>query len=237
MNIALIGYGKMGKTIEKVLISKGHQVTIKVGKEGVHAHDFNGIDVAIEFSKPELACENVLFCLEHDIPVVCGTTAWDHEMQEAINICHRVNGSFLYASNFSIGVNMFFEINKFAAKLMQQLTDYQVNIEEIHHTAKLDTPSGTAISLAKQIIERNENLESWTMADDAKSNQLPIVAKRVDPAPGTHIITYQSEIDSIQLTHTAHSRNGFAQGAVLAAEWLHGKNGVFSMSDVLNIVS
>ncbi len=235
MNIALIGYGKMGKTIEKILISKGHQVNIKVGKEGVHAHDFTGVDVAIEFSKPELACENVLFCLEHDIPVVCGTTAWDHELQEAISICHRVNGSFLYASNFSIGVNMFFEINKFAAKLMAQLTDYQLNIEEIHHTAKLDTPSGTAITLAKQILENNENFNAWTMADTPQNHELQIVAKRIDPAPGTHIVTYQSEIDSIQLTHTAHNRNGFAQGAVMAAEWLHDKKGVFSMSDVLNI--
>jgi 4-hydroxy-tetrahydrodipicolinate reductase len=236
MNIAIIGYGKMGKTIEKILLAKGHSVTIKVGREGVHAHDFNGVDVAIEFSKPELACENVLFCLEHDIPVVCGTTAWDSEMPEAIDICNRTNGAFLHASNFSIGVNMFFEINKFTAKLMQNLTQYSINIEEIHHTAKLDAPSGTAITIANQIIDANSNLNHWTADSSQKQpNLLPILSQRIDPAPGTHIVSYQSEIDSIQLTHTAHNRNGFAQGAVLAAEWIHGKNGVFSMADVLAI--
>ena len=233
MNIAIIGYGKMGKVIETIALSRGHEVTIKVGREGVHSHDFYGVDVAIEFSKPEMAFDNVLFCLEHDIPVACGTTAWLQHYDDAVRVCNMTNGAFLYASNFSLGVNLFFEINKKVAALMSAYPQYKVSMEEIHHTAKLDAPSGSAVTLANDIQAFYPNITSIVNEATDSTESLGIVSKRIDPAPGTHSIFYDSSIDSIEIKHTAHSREGFALGAVVAAEWLAGKQGVFGMRDVL----
>lgn len=240
MNIALIGYGKMGQAIEEVALRRGHSITCKISSRNLQ--DFNPrvlqwADVAIEFSTPESAYQNINQCLEIGIPIISGTTGWLTKKEEIEQKCKDLNGTFLYASNFSIGVNIFFEINKKLAELMNKYETYDVNIKEIHHTAKLDKPSGTAITLAKDIIERVDRKKVWTISapTDKNSRNLYIESERTDPAPGTHIINYTSDIDDIQITHTAHSRNGFAKGAVLAAEWLVGKKGIFEMKDVLEL--
>lgn len=232
MNIALLGYGRMGKEIEKIAMSRGHKIVIK--KDQGDEVDIKKADVAIDFSVPSAAFENITLCLENNVPVISGTTGWLAKYEEAIALCHKHKGAFIYASNFSLGVNIFFELNKRLAQMMDKVSGYQLSMEEIHHTKKLDAPSGTAITLAEGIINHSSK-EKWTLEQTQDEKSIPIVAKRIPDVPGTHAVTYDSEVDTIEIKHTAHSRKGFALGAVIAAEWLHGKQGVFSMKDVLNI--
>tara|TARA_R110001632_G_scaffold104260_1_gene213152 strand:+ start:1234 stop:1953 length:720 start_codon:yes stop_codon:yes gene_type:complete len=238
MNIALLGYGKMGKAIEKIAIAQGHEIKLKVARDA--SYSLEGIDVAIDFSVPEMAATHIRNCLEAGIPVVSGTTGWLDDYSKITDLCTAKNGAFLYASNFSIGVNLFFEINKKVAQIMAPIEDFKITMEEIHHTQKLDAPSGTAITLAEDIIAKGPH-SSWKSVDASNeaientNNIIPILSKRIGEIPGTHSIQYKSPIDTITLSHEAHSRQGFAQGAVLAATWLVGKKGVFSMRDVLNI--
>ena len=232
MNIAILGYGKMGKIIEEIAISRGHNIVIKANTNT--EYNIANADVAIEFSVPKAAVNNISNCLENNVPVVSGTTGWLDHFNEIKTLCQSKNGAFLYASNFSLGVNIFFELNSHLAKLMNKLNQYKVSIEEIHHTQKLDKPSGTAITLAEQIVEKNEGLNHWEL-DKEKEHTVPIYSKRIPDVPGTHKITYKSETDTLSIKHVAHSRHGFALGAVLAAEWILDKKGVFSMKDVLNI--
>ena len=230
MKIALLGYGKMGKTIEQIAVARGHEIVLKIDNAET-PYNITIADVAIEFSTPNSAFANISNSLTHKVPVVAGTTGWLSQYNEAVALCKAQQTAFLYASNFSIGVNVFFALNKTLAKLMSGLKEYKVAIEEIHHTQKLDAPSGTAITLAEGIIAETDKT-GWHL-DTAGENEIPIVAKRIDSTPGTHIITYSSEVDAIEIKHTAHNRNGFALGAVMAAEWIVGKQGVFTMSDVL----
>ena len=232
MKIALFGYGKMGKTIEQIALQKGHTIVLKTsGKSSLEK--IIEADVAIDFSTPKAAASNIKFCLEHQIPIVCGTTGWLDNYDEIINFCNKCNGAFIYASNFSIGVNIFFKMNEYLANLMKPWKEYQVSLEEIHHIEKLDTPSGTAITLAEDII-KNSDKKSWNLKKVEKNN-IKITAKRQTNVKGTHTINYQSEIDTISIQHEAHSREGFALGALIAAEWLVGKKGIFSMKDVLKL--
>jgi 4-hydroxy-tetrahydrodipicolinate reductase len=233
MKIALLGYGKMGKVIEKIAVSRGHEVTLKIDKDST-PYDITSVDVAINFSTPESAVENIRIALENNIPVISGTTGWSSEMEFINTLCAAKNGAFIYASNFSLGVNIFFELNKHLAKMMKNLSDYQVDIEEIHHTQKQDAPSGTAITLAEDVLQHSTH-DSWGLAPLKDNDKLAITAKRIDSVPGTHTVNYSSEVDRISLTHTAHNREGFGLGAVVAAEWIIGKTGVFTMNDVLNI--
>ena len=230
MNIALIGYGKMGQTIEKIALERGHNITHRIEDEN-SSRDFKKVGVAIDFSIPDAAFKNITSCFEQGIPVVSGTTGWLNRYDEAVEICKKNKAAFIYASNFSLGVNIFFELNKKLAELMTPFKEYSVGIEETHHTQKLDAPSGTAISLAEQIIEKSERT-GWKL-DKAEENEIPVVAKRIENVPGTHTVSYDSNIDTISIEHIAHSREGFALGAVIAAEWIIGKSGVFKMKDVL----
>ncbi|MFT5751264.1 MAG: 4-hydroxy-tetrahydrodipicolinate reductase [Flavobacteriales bacterium] len=240
MNIALLGYGKMGKAIETIAIAQGHQIVLKVAHD--RSYTLEGIDVAIDFSVPEMATTHISNCLEAGIPVVSGTTGWLNDYSKITDLCTSKNGSFLYASNFSIGVNLFFEINKKVAQIMAPIEGFKITMEEIHHTQKLDAPSGTAITLAEDIISKSA-YTSWTSLEEndpttekiTTDPSIPILSKRIGTVPGTHSIQYKSPIDTITISHEAHSREGFAQGALLAATWLVGKKGVFSMRDVLNI--
>ncbi len=232
MNIALLGYGRMGKSIEAIALNRNHNITIKA-TSSTTTFDFSETDVAIDFSIPSTAVNNIKRAIDAGIPVISGTTGWLEHYDEVLEYCKSNNGTFLYASNFSLGVNIFFEINTRLSQLMASVEGYSTEIEEIHHTQKLDAPSGTAITLAEQIIE-NTNYKGWTL-DKPNSDELHIEAKRIPEVPGTHEITYNSEIDSISIKHTAHSRQGFALGAVIAAEWIKDKKGIFSMKDVLNI--
>jgi 4-hydroxy-tetrahydrodipicolinate reductase len=230
MKIALLGYGKMGKVIEKVALSRGHEIVLRK----TSSTSFDGLalaDVAIDFSIPDAAVCNISKCIATNIPIVCGTTGWLAEYEEMVALCESKKGAFIYGSNFSLGVNLFFELNAYLAEMMSKFNEYKVSLEEIHHTQKLDIPSGTAISLAQGIIE-NSNYRNWVL-ENPSENEIRIDAKRIENVPGTHSITYNSEIDSIEIKHTAHSREGFALGAVIAAEWIVGKKGVFSMKDVL----
>lgn len=232
MKIALLGYGKMGKEIEKIALKRGHEIVLRK----TEYNDYSGLehaDVAIDFSIPTAATENISTCFEHNIPVVSGTTGWLEHYNDMVQLCEEKNGAFLYGSNFSVGVNLFFELNSYLAKLMANIKEYKVSMEEIHHTQKLDAPSGTAISLAQGIIAET-NYEQWTM-DSAKENQIYIDAKRIEDVPGTHSVFYKSTVDEIEIKHTAFSRQGFALGAVIAAEWILGKKGIFTMKDVLNL--
>lgn len=232
MKIALLGYGKMGKTIEKIAIKRGHDIVIKTsGKED---YDINQADIAIDFSVPSAALKNITNCFRNNVPVISGTTGWLKNYNEALQFCTEHDGAFIYASNFSLGVNIFFALNKQLAKMMSGLPEYKVSIEETHHTEKLDAPSGTAISLANDIIEAHDHYTKWQLGE-ATGSRLPIEAKRIPNVPGTHSINYNSKTDAIKIEHIAHNREGFALGAVIAAEWLIGKTGVFSMNDVLNI--
>lgn len=233
MKIALLGYGKMGKAIEKIAVEKGHTIILKIDKDQVD-YDITKADVAIDFSIPSVAFNNISTCLNSGIPVVSGTTGWLKKFDDAVALCQQQKGAFMYASNFSLGVNIFFELNEHLAKMMAKLQQYQVNIEEIHHTQKLDAPSGTAITLANGII-KNTNKERWELDGTFNKESIPITAKRIENVPGTHTVLYQSEVDEIAIKHTAHSRKGFALGAVIAAEWLLGKTGVYTMKDVLGI--
>jgi len=240
MNIALIGYGKMGHMIEEVATQRGHKIVLKI--DVTNQHDFtkeniSTADVAIEFTNPDSAFQNVMKCIEFEIPVVSGSTGWNQKLDEAKNYCKQTNGSFLHTSNFSVGVNIFFEINKLLAQLMASQPEYDVTMREIHHTAKKDAPSGTAVTLAEQILSHLPRKKNWVNNQSATTEELSIISERVDPAPGTHYIKYGSEVDDIEIIHTAHSRTGFALGAVLAAEYISNKKGIFSMKDVLNIAS
>lgn len=233
MNIALLGYGKMGKTIEQIAINRGHKIVLTVDKDDEN-YDITKADVAIDFSIPAVAFNNISNCLNNGVPVISGTTGWLEHYDKAVALCEEKKGAFIYASNYSLGVNIFFELNKTLAKMMSTLKQYNVSMEEIHHTQKLDAPSGTAISLANDIIAHNSNFEKWQL-DESGEKTIPIVAKRIADVPGTHTIKYESEVDTISIEHIAHNRQGFALGAVVAAEWIVGKSGVFSMNDVLNI--
>lgn len=232
MKIALLGYGRMGKEIEKIAVSRGHEIVIK--KDINDTIDIHLADVAIDFSIPTSAFDNISNCIKNKVPVISGTTGWLDKHHEAIELCEKEKGAFIYASNFSLGVNIFFELNKQLAKMMNSLENYNISIEEIHHMKKLDAPSGTAITLAEGIIE-NSSKENWELGENSSKENIPIVAKRISEVPGTHTIWYDSKVDIIEIKHTAHSRKGFALGAVVAAEWIIGKTGVFSMKDVLNI--
>lgn len=235
MKIALLGYGRMGKEIEEIALLRGHEIVLKISKD--EPYDISSADIAIDFSIPSAAFYNITNCFKNGVPVVSGTTGWLEKYDSAIDICSENNGTFLYASNFSLGVNLFFELNKKLSSMMNSLEDYTVSIEEIHHTKKLDAPSGTAITLAEGII-KNSDKTHWKLKDnktEVGTNSVSIEAKRTPDVPGTHTISYESKVDSIEITHTAHNRKGFALGAVIAAEWLVNKVGVYSMKDVLNI--
>ena len=234
MKIALLGYGKMGKVIERIALERGHEIVLKKDQDT----PFDGLknaDVAIDFSVPDSAVANISECLNNGIPVISGTTGWLTNYPKMVQLCEEKNGSFIYGSNFSLGVNVFFELNEYLAKVMANLKQYNVSMEEIHHTQKLDAPSGTAITLAEGVI-KNTNYANWTL-ETPISNEIHIDAKRIENVPGTHSIFYDSEVDQIEIKHTAHSREGFALGAVIAAEWLTGKKGVFTMKDVLGLNS
>lgn len=234
MKIALLGYGKMGKAIEQAAIARGHEIVLRKKSND----NFNGLqnaDIAIEFSVPSAAVDNLSTCFMENIPVVCGTTGWLADYEKVAALCAEKSGALLYASNFSLGVNLFFYLNEYLAKIMSNFPQYEVAIEEIHHTQKLDAPSGTAITLAQNICSHSSYSGYGLSATN--DNEIPITAKRIENVPGTHSICYQSAIDTIEIKHIAHNREGFAQGAVVAAEWLVNKKGVFSMKDVLQIKS
>ncbi len=244
MNIALIGYGKMGKAIEELALRKGHSVVLKIDDQNLAdltKENLKKANVAIEFTIPESAVTNILQCFDAGVPVVCGTTGWLQQKKFVEEKCMQVKGTFLTTTNFSIGVNIFFELNKKLAILMASYKDYTVQIEETHHTQKKDAPSGTAISLAEQIIENSVQKKTWALRQPHDSNtsdkpdELSITSKRIDPAAGTHSVIYTSQVDDIEIIHTAHNRHGFAAGALLAAEFIHDKKGIFTMKDVLGI--
>ena len=231
MKIAIVGYGKMGKIIAEIAEKRGHEIVAKLS-ETPTIENLNGAEVAIEFSNPEVAFNNIKVCLENKIPVICGTTGWLAQKPEIEKTALEHNTAFLYGSNFSLGVNLFFALNEKLADLMKNFNEYNVQLEEIHHIHKLDAPSGTAISLAEGIIKNDRRFDAWKL-DETKENQLGIFAIREDEVPGTHSVFYKSEVDEIEIKHTAFNRNGFAIGAVIAAEWILGKQGNFSMKDVL----
>lgn len=231
MKIALVGYGKMGKIIDEIATHRNHEIVARLN-ETPTSENLKNADVAIEFSNPEVAFNNIKICLENKIPVICGTTGWLDRKPEIEKIAAENNTAFLYGSNFSLGVNLFFALNEKLADLMKNFPEYNVQLEEIHHTHKKDAPSGTAISLAEGIIKNDQRFAGWKL-DETEKTELGIFAIREDEVPGTHSVFYRSEVDEIEIKHTAYSRNGFAQGAVVAAEWIQGKSGNFSMKDVL----
>lgn len=244
MKIALLGYGKMGQIIERVATERGHDVVLKIGIENLEeftTENLKKADVAIDFSAPDAAVANIYKCFEAKLPIVVGTTGWYGELQKIKNDCESSNNTLLYGSNFSIGVNIFFHLNKVLAKLMNNYPAYDVQVEEIHHTQKLDSPSGTAMTLAEGIIEEIDAKKEWVnelagtpIADKITNEQLLIESLRVENVPGTHTVIYGSEVDDIEIKHTAHSRAGFALGAVVAAEWLQNKRGFYSIADIFN---
>ena len=232
MNIGLFGYGKMGKMIEQLAVQRNHCIVAKIDVDSIEV-DYSAMDIAIDFSSPEAAFNNIKGCLEHNVPVISGTTGWLKDYDEAIALCKEKNGAFIYASNFSLGVNLFFELNRYLAKMMNNLPQYKVAIEETHHLQKLDAPSGTAITLADIIIESSD-YQGWQM-DKPSDHHIPIISKRIADEYGTHIVSYANKVDEIAIKHKAFNRKGFALGAIVAAEWLNGKKGVFTMKDVLNL--
>ncbi|MFT7351266.1 MAG: 4-hydroxy-tetrahydrodipicolinate reductase [Flavobacterium sp.] len=232
MKIAILGYGKMGKVIEKNALSRGHEIVLRKSA----ADGFDGLlqaDVAIDFSIPDAAVANISECLNNGIPVISGTTGWLENYHEMVSLCEENKAAFIYGSNFSLGVNLFFELNERLSQLMSNYPDYKVAMEEIHHTQKLDKPSGTSITLANSVIN-NIKYNDWNIEKEAQDS-LYIDVKRIENVPGTHLVSYNSEVDSIEIKHTAHNREGFALGAIIAAEWLVGKTGVFTMKDVLGL--
>ncbi|MBA3829589.1 MAG: 4-hydroxy-tetrahydrodipicolinate reductase [Taibaiella sp.] len=238
MRIALVGYGKMGHAIERIAIARGHEIVLRItsgNKEEMNIENMQLADAAIEFTNPAAAKENVLKCLDAGIAVVCGTTGWNNEVEEAQKRALQKNTSFLQTSNFSIGVNIFFEVNKLLASLMNRQPDYDVKIEETHHVHKKDAPSGTAITIAEQIIADLERKQTWGNSAATYPGEIAITAYREEDVPGTHLVKYSSTIDDIEIVHTAHNRDGFALGAVLAAEYIAGRRGIFTMQDVLGI--
>lgn len=237
MKIALIGYGKMGKEIEAIALGRGHEVILKVTSENADftLEELKKADVAIEFSRPETVINNIRSCFNANIPVIIGTTGWYGHLNTIRESCVAENQAMLYATNFSVGVNIFFELNKKLASMMNKHWSYNVIVEETHHTQKLDAPSGTAITLAEGILEKLERKDKWIKGESAVDNDLNIISHRRDNIPGTHIVRYSSAIDDIEIKHEAHNRKGFAFGAVIAAEWIQGKKGVFTMKDVLEL--
>jgi len=233
MKIALLGYGRMGKAIELIAIERGHDVVAKIDQDETYGN-LSDADVAINFSIPEAAAENIKTALKINIPVVCGTTGWLNQLKEIEDFCKAKNSAFIYASNFSVGVNLFFKLNEVLAKLMSSHKSYQASMKEIHHIHKLDAPSGTAITLAEGIVGQSDYTQ-WTINKVTKEDMLPIEVDRTGEVPGTHTIKYESSVDSITIEHEAHSRKGFALGAVIAAEWIQDKKGIFSMNDVLSL--
>lgn len=250
MKIALLGYGKMGKIIEKIALDRKHQIVLIIDRDNLHdltADNLQMADVAIEFSTPGTALGNIKQCLDAGVPVVVGTTGWHEQLSAIRQRCEQENKSFIYGTNFSVGVNIFFHVNKLLAKIMNRYPYYDVQVEEIHHTQKLDAPSGTAITIAEGIIENLDAKKDWVnvltnegqddTGDNAKAEELLIESYRIDSVPGTHTVIYDSEIDSIEFKHTAHNRNGFALGAVLAAEWIQDKKGFYSVEDMFSFTS
>lgn len=238
MKIALIGYGKMGKEIEKIAINRNHEIALIVDNDNLgdfNSDNLKNIDVAIEFSTPQSATANFITCFKEKVPVVSGTTGWLEHFNEIKLECIKHNTAFFYASNFSLGVNIFFEVNKHLAKIMNQFPEYNAHLEEIHHTQKLDSPSGTALTLANDIINKLDSKKSWLEGTPEKDDQLKITAYRKENFPGTHTITYESTVDKIEITHEAKNRKGFAMGAVLAAEFIFDKKGIFGMKDLLKL--
>lgn len=235
MNIALLGYGKMGKEIEKIALSRNHHIVLKVDKDNAHSitkADLQKADVAIEFSTPHTVLSNIQKCFDAELPIVVGTTGWYDDLEKIKSTCQKENKSLFYASNFSLGVNLFFKVNKYLAELMNKYPEYDVCMEEIHHVHKLDKPSGTAITLAQQIISKIDRKSNWSI-DDNSASTLFIEDKREGEVPGTHIIKYRSAIDDIEIMHKAHNRQGFALGSVIAAEFINDKKGVYTMEDII----
>lgn len=238
MKIAILGYGKMGRAIEEMALHRGHEIVLKIDEYNLAdftRQNISKADVAIEFTGPHSAYENVKKALECDIPVVCGSTGWLEKLEEIKNLCQSRKGSFIYSSNYSVGVNIFFEVNKKLALLMAPQKNYEVQVTEIHHTQKKDAPSGTAITIAEQILERLARKKQWVNHNSDNPEELEIISERIDPAAGTHKVKYSSTIDDIEIIHTAHNRQGFALGAVLAAEYIRDKKGIFNMKDVLKL--
>ena len=237
MKIAILGYGKMGQIIEKIAQERGHNIILKINQNNLYLLNINNLkkaDVVIDFSTPESARTNIIQSIDANTPIVSGTTGWLDDYKEVKDYCIKNKGTFLYASNFSLGVNLFFELNKYLAKLMKKHQHYQIDLTEIHHSQKLDKPSGTAISLAEQIISESEIKNKWTLNSGNSDEELKIDSQRKGNITGTHSVNYRSETDSISIKHQAHSRDGFALGAVIAAEWIISKIGVYSMNDVLS---
>ena len=244
MNIALIGYGKMGQIIERFAIERGHEIVLKIGSTNLDELTVSNLrkaDVAIDFSLPDVAIKNIYTCFEANVPLIVGTTGWYGQLQEIKNECLQGNHTLLYGSNFSIGVNLFFHINEVLAKMMNNYPAYDVQVEEIHHTQKLDAPSGTAMTIAEGIIENLDRKTEWInelsgqgLTEVMKKDQLLIASERIENIPGTHTVVYSSEVDEIELKHTANSRAGFALGAVVAAEWLQNKQGFYNITDIFN---
>lgn len=227
----------MGKTIEQLALAAGHQVVLRIDVNNgsdLNPENLDQVDVAIEFTRPESAFQNIVTCLENGVPIVSGTTGWLEHLEEAQQLVEKYQGGLFYASNYSIGVNIFFALNRYLAKMMKQYGQYEVSMEEIHHTQKLDAPSGTAITLAEGILTELPHKKDWVNSAATNNEDLPIISKRIDKVPGTHEIAYQSTVDNITITHTAHSREGFARGALAAAEWMVGKQGFYGMEDMLS---
>jgi 4-hydroxy-tetrahydrodipicolinate reductase len=238
MKIALIGYGKMGHMIEEIALQRGHEIVLKIHIDNTQeftADAMAGADVAIEFTAPESAFDNIKRCIDFGVPVVSGSTGWNENIPAAKDYCLQKNSAFLHASNFSIGVNIFFQVNKFLARLMASQPAYEVSLKELHHTQKKDAPSGTAVTLAEGVLQYIDRKKAWVNSETKNPEELSIISERIDPAPGTHYVTYTSEVDDIEIIHTAHNRKGFALGAVMAAEFIAGKQGVFTMEDVLQL--
>ena len=236
MNIALIGYGKMGREIEQIAVARGHNIVLIVDAENAATYSVEELkkaDAAIEFSTPESAVKNIRKCFDAGVPVIVGTTGWLEQLEAVKQECKSTDAALFYASNYSIGVNLFFKLNEYLAKLMNTYPDYNVTMEEIHHVHKLDAPSGTAISLANQVIEHMTHKQKCVYAPTDNKHELGIVSKRLDEVPGTHTVTYNSPVDEISITHIAHNRKGFALGAVVAAEWIKGRKGIFGMNDLM----
>ena len=238
MKLALIGYGKMGQAIEEIALQRGHEIVLKIDVDNINEFTKENLakaDAAIEFTGPHSAYENVKKLMQTGTATVCGSTGWLEKLDEIQQLCKQTNGAFVYASNYSVGVNIFFEVNKRLAALMAKHDDYEIQVTEIHHTQKKDAPSGTAITLAEQILENISRKTKWVNHISDNIDELEIISERIDPAPGTHKIKYTSAIDDIEIIHTAHTRKGFALGAVLAAEFLAGKKGIYGMKEVLGL--
>jgi 4-hydroxy-tetrahydrodipicolinate reductase len=233
MKIILLGYGKMGKTIEKIAMTRGHEISARIDIDNQSELEDAQGDIVIEFSHPASAFNNIVRCLLRKLPVVSGTTGWLDRRSEVVDLCSQVNGTFFYASNYSLGVNLFFKVNEYLAKMMNGFPEYEIEMDEIHHSEKKDAPSGTAISLAEGILKNVTRKKSWVNKKTKKAEEIYIGSFRIDEVPGTHIVKYASPIDDIEIKHTAHSRDGFALGAVLVAEWAQNKKGVLSMDDFL----